>query len=57
MISLAYGACKKIRYYWRTKSCFGFQASNTDEGIHLRIIQHYNLRDELRVDGVYLILS
>jgi len=55
-ISLAYSACKKISY-WRTKSCFGFQASNTDEGIHLRIIRHYNLRDELRVDGVYLILS
>lgn len=54
-ILLDYGARKKISYR-RTKSCFGFQASNADEGMHLEIIR-YNLGDELRVDGVYLILS
>lgn len=41
----------------RTKNCFRFQAGNADEGTHLGIIRRYNLGDELRADGVYLILS
>lgn len=53
---IVYGARKKIGYR-RMKSCFGFQASNADEGMHLGIVRRYNLGDELRVDGVYLILS
>lgn len=55
-ILLVYGARKKISYRGM-KSCFGFQAGNADEGMHLGIIRRYNLGDELRVDGVYLILS
>ena len=53
---LAHGVRKKISWL-RMKSYFRFQAGNADEEMHLGIIRHYNLGDELRVDGVYLILS
>lgn len=41
-ILLDYGARKEISYR-RMKSCFRFQASNADEGMHLGIIRRYNL--------------
>lgn len=55
-ILFVYGKCEKISYR-RMKSCFRFQPSNADEGMHLGIIRRYNLGDELRADGVCLILS
>jgi hypothetical protein len=56
MILPARGARKKL-VARGAGSCFRFQTCIADEGTHLGIIRRYNLGDELRADGVYLILS